>query len=67
MVLTRQQRIEARDPVVSVVMGLGDDSDLKKALEKHSVSNIQALLSIHDVDIDALDFQDALGNVVPLA
>jgi hypothetical protein len=48
-------------------MGLSDDSDLKKALEKHSVSDIQALMSIHDVDINALDFQDASSNVVPLA
>jgi hypothetical protein len=67
MVLTHQQRIEARDHVISDVMGLSDDSDLKKALEKHSVSDIQVLMSIHDVDGNALDFQDASSNVFPLA
>ena len=58
MVLTRQEAQAAFNHVLDNVIGCGDNSPLKSALQHEGFDDIFALITISDEDIDSLSYKD---------
>ena len=53
------------DQVVKEVMGIDDDDLLLKALDSNGLDSIHNILTLTDIQIDTLSFDDGLGVKVP--
>ena len=68
MVFTRQDAKEAFNHVLDNVIGRGNNSPLKSALQQDNIEDIFALVTIDDMHINGLTYEDPsnAGSHIPV-